>query len=204
MSIGNRVHRNPITRKEDSPMKTLNLMQKIVNITTIALVVLLVLQVALLFMPFFEDRVPKKTYFIPDPQPTDYSMMDYAFFKTEEMEYFFKPETKAVFGDKKYLPNNYCMGIVYVFALGMVALVSNIVSRKAFFTHIVSVLWAIMALPAFFGPIMTLANTVQWIRWAGFALSVVGALLVFGRLYPWFAGRFMKKKYIEKEKAAQA
>ena len=183
-------------------MKTLNLMQKIVNITTIVLVVLLVLQVALLFMPFFEDRVPKKTYYNPDPQPTDYSMMDYAFFKTEEMEYFFKPETKELFGDKKYLPNNYCMGIVYVFALGAVALVSNIVSKKSFFTQIVSVLWGIMAIPAFFGPIMTLPGTVQWIRWAGFAISVVGTLLVVARLYPWFAGRFLKKKYIEKEQAA--
>ena len=183
-------------------MKTLNLMQKIVNITTIVLVVLLVLQVALLFMPFFEDRVPKKNYFNPDPQPTDYSMMDYAFFKTEEMEYFFKPETKAVFCDKKYIPNNYCMGIVYVFALGAIAAVANVVSKKSIFTQIVSVIWAILALPAFFGPIFTLANTAQWVRWAEFGISVVGTLLVLGRLYPWFAGRFLKNKFIKKEEAA--
>lgn len=187
-------------------MKTLNIMKKIIGITTIVLVVLLIAQIALLFMPFFEDRIPEKSYANNyNPQPTDYSMMDYAFFKTNEMKPIFKAEVKEVFGDKKYLSNNYVMGIVFIFALGAVAAVSNIVSRRSFFTHLISVLWAAISIPAFFGPIMTLPNTVQWIRTAGLAISIVGALLVLVRLYPWFASRYLKGRFVKKEaEAAQA
>lgn len=187
-------------------MKTLNIMKKIIGITTIVLVVLLIAQVSLLFMPFFEDRVPDPSYQNNyDPQPTDYSMMDYAFLKTQEMKPIFKAEVKEVFGDKKYLSNNYVMGIVFTFALGAVAAVSNIVSRRSFFTHLISVLWAVFSIPAFFDPIMILPNTVQWIRMAGLAISIVGAVLVVARLYPWFAWRFLKKRFVEKDaEVAQA
>ena len=183
-------------------MKTVNAMKKFVNITTIFLVVLLLVQIGLMFMPFFEDRIPKPRLSNNfDPQPTDYSMMDYAFFQTEELNYIFKTEFKTTFSDKKYSANNYVMGIVLAFALGAVALVSNIVSRRSIFTHLISVLWAVYAIPAFINDkIMTVGA--QPIRIACIVVSCLGGLIVLAQLYPWFASRFLKNKFVKKEAAA--
>ena len=186
-------------------MKKLNLMRTIVNITTILLVVLLIAQIALLFMPYFEDRVLKKSKQNPDPQPTDFSMMDYAFFKTEELEYVFKPETKELLDGEKYTPNPFVMEIVWAFALGAVALVANIVSKRGFFNQIVSVLWAVMAIPGFLtGTVFTFPNTVQWVHTACIIVSILGGVTVLVRLYPWFADRFLQKKFLKEEAAAEA
>ena len=186
-------------------MKKLNLMRTIVNITTILLVVLLVAQIALLFMPYFEGRVLKKTYQRPDPQPTDFSMMDYAFFQTEDLEYVFKAETKSILNGQKYSANLFVMEIVWAFTLGAIALVFNITSKRGFFTQIVSILWAVVAIPGFLtGAVFTFANTVQWVHTACIIVSILGGVVVLVRLFPWFADRFLQKKFMEEEAAAEA
>ena len=185
-------------------MKTFNKMQTFINIVTICLVVLLALQIALLFLPFFEQRTLAPTYWNNyDPQPEDFSMMDYAFFKTVELRYVMKAEVKEVFGDAKYYSNNYVMGIVWIFTFAAIGVVSNIVARKSIFTEIVSVLFVIFSLTGgFFSQILTLPNTAQWICTVGKILSILSSALILARLYPWFVTKFMKKKLIEKEKQA--
>jgi len=181
-------------------MKNQNMMRTIVNITTILLVVMLVAQVALLFMPYFQGRTLKKTYHNPDPQPTDYSMMDYAFFKTTDLEYVFAPETKANFGTQKYSAGDYVMSIVWAFALGAVALVANIVSKRSIFTQIVSVLYAAIVIPELLtGKVFSFPNTVQWVHTACIITSIVAGVAVLVRLYPWFAYRFLKQKKAQAE-----
>ncbi len=181
-------------------MKKLESFNKVIKILSIALMVLLAVQVALMFLPFFEDRLPDPTPKVPEPVVGDFSMMDFAFFDTADVSSFIKDEVKY---QGKYDINDFVMGIVFAFALGATALVSNICSTKSIFTNIVSVLWAIAAPIAFlFDDVMALGN--QGIRWACVAVSLVGTVVVLARLYPWFCVKFLSTKIKRQEKAAAA
>lgn len=181
-------------------MKKLESFNKLIKIMSIALIVLLAAQVVMVFLPFFEDRTPEATAKVPDPVAGDYSMMDYAFFKTEEVSSFLKTDLKL---GKKYEVNDFVMGIVFAFALGATALVANICSQKSIFTNIVSVMWAAMAPVAFlFDDVMALGN--QGIRWGCVVVSIVGGLIALVRLYPWFCVKFLSVKIKKKERAAAA
>lgn len=181
-------------------MKKLEKMNKLIVILSIVLMVALAVQIVMVFMPFFEDRTPDKTAKVPNPIEDDYSMMDYAFFQTEETSNILAKELK---GNGKYYINDYVMGIVFAFALGATALVANAASTKSIFTNIVSALWAIAAPLAFLtDEVMALGN--QTVLLVCIISSCLGAVVALARLYPWFCVKFMAKKFKDQEKAQLA
>ena len=61
-----------------------NVFTKIVHVLAVVLVVVLLAQVAMMFLPSL-TVTPKKSKVNPNPQPTDFSFMDYWWTATEDV-----------------------------------------------------------------------------------------------------------------------
>ena len=165
-------------------------MKKITNILTIVLVLLIVVQVGMMFLPYFNFQLPK----VKDESKTVYNMQEYIWVYCEEMTDYLEGVIDG------YKINDYAMPLVGVNLFALVAFLFNIFSRKrGLFTQVFSLAWGV-ATPIFFLGCKILPYGNTSIQMACVAISFVGLAVAAARTCTWFIAWQQKRKAL---KAAQ-
>jgi len=163
-------------------------MKKPINVLSIAIIVLLAVQIVLMFMPYF-TFTPKPSKKVPDPQPQNYSLQDYCWMDTEEMEQYFEDLIED------YYVNDHAVSLVLTFVFAAVGIILNALNFKNsfnkyitfragminVFTHVGSIFWVYIALTAYFtSGVLQFGN--QALYTASLVVIFVTAVLVLARL----------------------
>lgn len=136
-------------------------MKKAVNVLSILVIVLVLAQVVCMFLPYWTLTPVADRLLNPNPQPTDYSIQDYCWTECRTMNKIFEKMFKENYNGAKYVSNDYVLGLVLTFLLGVLAivfsvikLVKNISKTKApvvnTLSHGFGLAWAGVALYNFF------------------------------------------------------
>lgn len=152
-------------------------MKKTNEILSILIIVLVLAQAVLMFIPFFNFG------------GTAYSIQDYVFAKTGEIGKYI--DANNVIAD--YKVNDYAPMLALTFLVSIVMLVSNVLSRRALFSHLSAVVWGVLA------AIVYLTNGIlkygdPTVRLVHIIVILVAGVLSLVRLYPWICYRYLKKK----------
>ena len=155
------------------------------KILTIALVVLVVAQLALMFLPYFRFT-PAKTLYLPTPVETDYSLQDFAWTKIQEMEKTIKYDVaKNELGVKAsdYTINPYAHPLVLTFIAGVLSLICALFFHGKLGAQIVNVLWGVFGVFNFATNQILHTSIVanEWIATVSLVLCIVGLLVAIGR-----------------------
>jgi len=176
--------------------------KKIAKVISIAIVVVTILQLLFMFVPIF-------TYEYKDEGTKTASMQDYAWGKTAAMKkYKFQPL------DRKYNINDYVTGIVLTFLLGVLTVVFTLLNSEGIVSIVFSLgyggvsVWTFLTGEIFqygatglkLGPVTYDASTIVTIS---LVLSIIAAVLVLARVYPWLEGRFLAPMRYRKAKIAE-
>ena len=161
-------------------------MKKTINMLSIAIIVLILIQLIMMFVPTFTlTAAPTKK--VPDPQPVDYSLMSLCFPNTEEMGKIFKTMVKD------YDVNTNVVNHVLAFIFGVLTIAFNVMrfindasgfetasaTLIRFLMHVGTFAWAYFGVSAFMeSQVMQFGSaiipTVSYIMFA--AGAVVGAV----------------------------
>lgn len=160
-------------------------MKKINTILGFAIAVLLLVQMAVLFLPYF--TVGDNTY----------SIQNAVWDKVPEVNKAFVDEANAPLSeddDPIEIPvNTYGPMLGLTFLMSIATLISLLASRKAIFPAVFSVAWGGVATYTYLTTdILTTGNAT--LRLVHIILIVIADVLILARLYPWFCVRFRKKK----------
>lgn len=159
-------------------------MKKATNILTIVLVVLIVVQVGMMFLPYFNFQLPK----VKDETKTSYNMQEYIWIYCEEMTDYLEDVIDG------YKINDYAIPLVGVNLFAIVAFLFNICSRKrGLFTQVFSIAWGV-ATPIFFLSCKILPYGNTSIQTACVAISFVGLAVSVARACTWFIAWQQKRK----------
>ena len=156
--------------------------KKLTNILTVVILVLIVAQFALTFLPYFENMEIRKV------EQTTFSLEEYMWVYCEE---FTETLEKTIDG---YTVNEYCIPLVGVFLFALVALLFNIFSQKrGLFTQVFTVVWG-LATPFLWMncPILAYGNTT--IQTVEIIISVVGLVVSVVRMVTWLIAWQQKRK----------
>ena len=168
-------------------------MTKITKILSAAFLIALLLQFALMFVPYFQ-------YVDGMGDTKDVSMQGYVWVETKKMNTHFK----GLMG-KDYNMLDHFGGLVLTFACGLLALAAGTMDFVGMFTddarpvastigQIFGALWAYLAITTLLTEeVLQYGNLNLWILPAGTALAIAGAVLYLARLYPWFRSKFAAK-----------
>lgn len=167
-------------------------MKKPANLLSIAVMVLALIQVVLMFLPYWTlTAAPTKK--VPDPQPKDYSLQSLCWTDTEDMGKIFKATLAEK--DQEYVVNDNVVGLVLTFIAGCAIIVlglmhiSNVLSgfQTASATlirvigYILPFIWAYFGVDAFFNSqVLGMGN--QGIYMASVVLFFAGAAVALARL----------------------
>ena len=161
-------------------------MKKTINMLSIAIIVLILVQLIMMFVPTFSlTAAPTKK--VPDPQPVDYSLMSLCFPNTEEMGKIFKTMVED------YDVNTNVVNHVLAFIFGALTIAFNVMrfindasgfetasaTFVRFLMHVGTFVWAYFGITAFVeSQIMQFATpvipTVSYVAFA--AAAVLGAV----------------------------
>lgn len=175
-------------------------MKKTVNILSIAIIAVVLVQLIMLFIPTW-TLTAAATKKVPDPQPVDYSVMSLCFTDTEDMGKMFK---KIV---EDYDVNTNCVGMVVTFIFGVLTIVLNCLrfvnDRSGFQTasatlirflmHVGTFVWAYYGITAF-AESQVIPLGAAMVPTVSNIAFVVGAVLGLARLVVAFAPKFTAKK----------
>ena len=159
-------------------------MKKLNNILAIAIMVLLLAQMVVLFLPYFTVG------------GTTYSLQNAVWDKVEEVNKALVKEANAPLSkddDPIEVPvNDYGPLLGLTFLMSLATIISIVASRKAIFPAVFSVAWAGVATYSYLT--VDLLNRNANLRMVHILLIAIADLLILARLYPWFTVRFPKKK----------
>lgn len=154
------------------------------KILTIALVVLVVAQLALMFLPYFRFT-PAQTLDLPNPVETDYSLQDFTWTKIQEMEKTIKDVAKNELGvkSKDYSINPYAHPLVLTFVTGILVLICSLFFYNKLGAQVVNVLWGVFGVFNFATNQILHTSIVanEWIATVSLVLCIVGLLVAIGR-----------------------
>lgn len=167
-------------------------MKNVIRILGIAIVLVLIAQLVVMFMPFFDftDMV-KPTKKEPNPK-TEYTLQDYVWMDTEKMD---KQFFKKLIDD--YNVNDHAEGLALTFGLGCVVVILNLLNFANSFnklvtfraglinvlTHAISGFWCYIAIDAYLtSAVLTLPQANQEIYMISLNLIYVATALVVLRL----------------------
>ncbi len=160
-------------------------LKKPVYILSIAMVVLMIAQLALMFLPFF-TFTPAPTRKEPNPVAQDYSLADYCWFESIFMEQFFEDEIDD------YDINDHVTNPVLTFALALLSilfiffLLKNVVTINYrslgiivvdILGHISSWLWAFFGIITFTTSQLLPLSSYPYVTYASLGVIGVGAVL---------------------------
>lgn len=167
-------------------------MKKPANLLSIVVMVLALIQVVLMFLPYWTlTAAPTKK--VPDPQPQNYSMQSLCWSDTEDMGKIFEDILEAK--DEEYIVNDNTVGLVLTFVAGCAILIlgamniSNVLSgfHTASATlvrvigYVLPFIWAYFGIDAFFkSQVLGMGN--QAIYMASLVLFFAGAVVGVARL----------------------
>lgn len=163
-------------------------MKTFAKILTIALVVLLLAQLVLMFLPYF-TFTPVKTLSNPDPVESDYSLQEYCWTKTAELEKTFK----ALVDD--YNINDYAHSLVLTFIVGAMAVVFNLINGNMLVSQGVTVLWGVLGISCFTtNGILEFGAKNLWIPTVSIIIIAVAMAVQAARLVPYVIFTIEKNK----------
>lgn len=167
-------------------------MKKPANLLSIAVMVLVLLQVVLMFLPYWTlTAAPTKK--VPDPQPQNYSLQSLCWTDTEDMGEIF--EDTLAEKDEEYVVNDNIVGLVLTFIAGCAVIVLGLLNIKnvlsGFHTasatlirvigYVLPFIWAYFGVDAFFNSqVLGMGN--QGIYMASVVLFFAGAAVALARL----------------------
>lgn len=126
------------------------------RVLSILVIVLVVAQFACMLMPYWNLTPIANRLLNPNPQPTDYSIMQYCWTDCREMNDIFEDMFKKEY-DAKYNVNDYAVGLVLTCVFGLLA-----------------VIFSIMKIIKSFSPLKSAGTTLLCnafsLAWIGFAL----------------------------------
>lgn len=157
-------------------------MKKITNILTVVLLLLIVAQFALTFLPYFENMEIKKV------EQTTFTLEEYMWVYCDEMTETLEDTIDG------YTVNEYCVPLIGIFLFALVALLFNIFSQKrGLFTQVFTVVWG-AATPILWMtcPMLPYGNT--GIQTAEIIISVVGLVVAIARVVTWLIAWQQKRK----------
>lgn len=163
-------------------------MKTFAKILTIALVVLLLAQLVLMFLPYF-TFTPVKSLSNPDPVETDYSLQDYCWTKTAELKKTFKSLIP------KYDINDYAHSLVLTFVFGLAAVVFNLLNGNMLVTQGVTILWGVLGISCFAtNEILAFGAMNLWIPTVSIIIIAVAMAVQAARLVPYVIFTIEKNK----------
>lgn len=133
-------------------------MKNVIRVLGIAIVLLLLLQIVVMFMPYFDFSADVKAT-KKDPNPkTEYTLQDYVWMETEKMD---KNFFKKIIDD--YNVNDHAEGLALTFVIGCVVVILNMMNFTNSFnkfvtfragminviTHLVNCFWCYIAITAY-------------------------------------------------------
>lgn len=158
-------------------------MKKINNILGYAILALILVQMVILFLPYF--TVGGNTY----------SIQNAVWDKVAEVNKLLVEEANAPLSEDdvpiKVPVNGYGPMLGLTFLMSLVTVIGMIVSRKATFPTVFSVAWAGVALYTYLTTDLLSRNAT--LRLVHIVLIAVASVLILARLYPWYCVRFKKK-----------
>lgn len=183
-----------------------------IKILSIAIILIVVAQLALTTQTFYELEFISKG----KPVTEEFSLSDLIWMKTERMTMAFKNLDK---GNKHYSINEYVTPLALSFVIALLVVLTSILSQKSIVTHIFGVLYPVCGIMAYFGnKILTRCTlppaegVVQWSQ----ILIIAASVLILVRTALWIYDRYIKayKKFkkaktewaamLEEAKAAEA
>ena len=134
-------------------------MKKVIHILSILLVLLVLVQLSQMFMPYW-NLTPIKDRLNKDPQPTDYSIMQYCWTETRVMEKIFDDFFNKNFGKDTYVGNDYVvdLALISVFsvltaALSIITTINDLSKKKSpvikILAHVFAIWWAVLTFTTF-------------------------------------------------------
>ncbi len=181
------------------------IMTKIVHVLAALLVVLLLAQVAMMFLPSL-TVTPKESKVNPNPQPTDYTFMQYCWTDTEDVS----EGLDLII--KKYNVNDYVIGLVLSMFFAALTVVFTIMETIYTITkyktggattirilsYVSGFAWAYFAVPCFFSnPIFKYTNdTGDMVQGVCQILAVAGLAVVAVRMVLALLAKFAFKKKV--------
>ncbi len=165
-------------------------MKKVTLILSVVLMVILLLQIGLMFMPYIALTAPVTTQ-NPNPGPMDYSLFDFCFMNTTPMVY----QLEIIQGPKVWDTNANVTGFVLVFACAAISFFCSLFSRKAIVTHVFSVLYAVFAVHTFLAsPFLSMCSYTM-VNTLSLYVAIAGAAVVLVRTVTWVFARYIRKEY---------
>ena len=168
-------------------------MMQITKILSAAFLVVMLAQIILMFVPYFEY-----TDALGDTKQV--SMQGYVWVECKGMDSFFKGHM-----GKDYKMLDYFGGFVLTFACGLIGFAASMMDFTGIFTddarpvasfigQIFAALWAGLALSTLTTNAVLAYGTLNtWIRPVGIGLTIAAIVIYLARLYPWFRFKFAAK-----------
>lgn len=169
-----------------------------IKILSLAIILVVVAQLALTTQPFYELEFTSKGKIVSE----EFSLADLIWMKTERMTLAFKTMDK---GGKNYNLNEFLTPLALAFAIGLLVILTSILSQKSIVTHIFGILYPITGFLAYYGNGIldrgNLAPTEGVVQWSQI-LIIVSAVLIAVRTALWIYERYIKAyKKFKKAKA---
>ncbi len=163
-------------------------MKTFAKILTVLLVVLVLGQVVMMFLPYF-TFTPEVSLSNPDPVETDYSLQEYCWTKTAEMKKTFK---KLI---DDYNINDYAHSLVLTFLVGVASIVLNIIGGDWLVSQIATLAWSVLGLGCFAtNGILEFGAQNLWIPTVSLILCGIGLAAQLARLVPYALDTIAKNK----------